>query len=103
MARPRGRDDMGPDQGRDPCPDCHGWGVVPSLNPEHAGARCPWCDGTGRVNREPHPCKLPDGTIDHDWEMRTDWDGDPNVINGTRTWQTPVCRRCGIEQQELGE
>jgi hypothetical protein len=50
-----------------------------------------------------HPCKLPDETYEHDWTHRWDWDGDPNVINGTRTWKTVVCRWCGVEQQELDE
>lgn len=35
---------------------------------------------------------------DHDWEERVDWEGDPNVINGTRTWKVLVCRVCGEEQ-----
>ena len=34
------------------------------------------------------------------WEKRIDWDGDPNVINGTRTWTTLVCLDCGREQWE---
>jgi hypothetical protein len=61
-------------------------------------------DAAARVGKDSaHPCELSDGTLEHDWEMRTDWDGDPGVINGTRTWQTPVCRRCGIERQEIEE
>lgn len=50
-----------------------------------------------------HPCALEDGTFEHNWTMRTDWDGDPGVINGTRTWQTVVCSQCGTEQQEVAD
>lgn len=48
-----------------------------------------------------HPCALENGAYEHDWTTRTDWDGDPGVINGTRTWQTVVCSRCGIELLEI--
>ena len=48
-------------------------------------------------------CKIPEeegGGFDHDWQWRHDWDGDPGVINGTRSWSVRVCRVCGIEDGE---
>jgi hypothetical protein len=35
---------------------------------------------------------------DHDWSLETDWDGDPNVINGTRSWKVFRCHKCGDER-----
>lgn len=40
---------------------------------------------------------------DHDIYMRTDWDGADEVVNGMRSWQTPVCRSCKREGDELYE
>lgn len=48
-------------------------------------------------------CKQNPDAPDHEWEMRTDWMGDPDVINGTVSWQVAVCRWCGIEQQEIDD
>lgn len=39
----------------------------------------------------------------HEIAQRTDWEGDPNVPNGTRSWQTPYCKICGAEGEELDE
>jgi len=41
-----------------------------------------------------------DGTEDedHDWKYKSDWYGDPNVINGTQAFYTKECRYCGKEE-----
>lgn len=36
------------------------------------------------------------GEIDHDWQYLSDWEGDPGVIDGTRTTYCRVCRECGF-------
>lgn len=43
--------------------------------------------------------ELGDDGLDHDWETRTTWDGDPDVPGGTRVWHYRVCRLCGEEEQ----
>ena len=40
---------------------------------------------------------------EHDVGMRRDWMGDPSVINGTVEWETPYCKDCGAEGDELDE
>lgn len=35
----------------------------------------------------------------HDWELKTDWAGDPDVINGTYSWHLFSCRNCGHERE----
>ena len=62
----------------------------------------------GVANRHPNGartgewnCAIPEeegGGFDHDWEYRTDWAGDPGVINGTYNIYTRVCRACGAEE-----
>ncbi len=42
-------------------------------------------------------CDLGDGEFDHDWEIVVDWDGDPEVINGTFDCSFKRCRQCGEE------
>lgn len=39
----------------------------------------------------------------HDWQLETDWDGDPDVINGTRSWNVFRCRKCGNEREATRE
>lgn len=41
-----------------------------------------------------------DGTEkeDHDWEIVSDWYGDPGVINGTCSFNFMRCRQCGKEK-----
>jgi len=41
--------------------------------------------------------------FDHDWQFVRDWEGDPNVINGTRDLLYKVCRSCGTEEDWAGE
>jgi hypothetical protein len=40
-------------------------------------------------------CDLGNGEFDHDWEWRSDWYGDPGVINGTADCSAWHCRVCG--------
>lgn len=42
-----------------------------------------------------------DGTPDedHDWVYKSDWYGDPDVINGTCTIYFKECRVCGKEAE----
>lgn len=42
-----------------------------------------------------------DGTPeeDHDWQIKSDWYGDPGVINGTCTFYVKRCRQCGKEEE----
>ena len=44
-------------------------------------------------------CDLGDGTFDHDWEIISDWYGDPDVINGTADCSFKRCRVCGEEAE----
>ena len=39
----------------------------------------------------------------HKIGTRQDWEGDPNVINGTRSWEEKYCIECGAEGEELDE
>ena len=41
--------------------------------------------------------------LEHEVDTRTDWMGDPNVINGTQSWITYYCKVCGCEGDELDE
>jgi hypothetical protein len=34
----------------------------------------------------------------HDWQTGTDWMGDPDVPNGTVSWEVTRCSKCGEEQ-----
>ena len=46
-------------------------------------------------------CKIPEaegGGFDHDWEYKSDWYGDPGVINGTADIYFRRCRQCGVEE-----
>lgn len=33
----------------------------------------------------------------HVWRWVKDWEGDPDVINGTRDLSHYVCQKCGVE------
>lgn len=39
--------------------------------------------------------------VEHDVARRVDWEGDPGVINGTRSWEVEYCKACGAEGDEL--
>lgn len=41
--------------------------------------------------------------MDHEVDTRTDWMGDPNVINGTVSWVVYFCTVCGAEGDELDD
>jgi len=43
-------------------------------------------------------CDQGDGTFDHNWKYRSDWYGDPEVINGTQTIYFRTCVQCGVEE-----
>lgn len=49
---------------------------------------CGCFDDEARCGSDPAMCA-------HDYECVTDWEGDPDVINGTRTWHYKLCRKCG--------
>lgn len=42
-------------------------------------------------------CDQGDGTFDHDWEIVSDWGGDPEVIGGTFDCSFKRCEQCGEE------
>lgn len=46
-----------------------------------------------------------DGTPeeDHDWKYKSDWEGDPEVINGTQSFYYRVCEQCGKEESVSAE
>lgn len=39
----------------------------------------------------------------HDWRLESDWAGDPEVINGTYSWNVFRCRNCGHEREATYE
>jgi len=45
------------------------------------------------VSEQPDPPECPDD--EHEWEHYEDSDGDPGVINGTRSWCYLECAKCG--------
>lgn len=45
-----------------------------------------------------HPCQLPSGEFEHDFEFVTTWHGDPGVVNGTQTVCCLRCLVCGAEE-----
>lgn len=47
-----------------------------------------------------HHCILEDGTTNHVWQVKKDWYGDMDVINGTETYYYQVCKHCGEEDME---
>ena len=40
---------------------------------------------------------------DHDWEAKSGWIGDANVVNGTQSFPYWVCRKCKTEVMEQPE
>lgn len=42
-------------------------------------------------------CEYEPGYFDHYFEFVRDWEGDPNVINGTQDCSFYRCRVCGFE------
>lgn len=59
---------------------------------------CAALNGVGAndlLEHKSHPCDSGDGEIDHDWEWRSDWYGDPEVIGGTMDCSAWHCRVCG--------
>ena len=52
----------------------------------------------GKMTSESAPA-----TPKHEVAFRRDWMGDPDVINGTVSWDTPYCKVCGAEGEELDE
>lgn len=68
-------------------------------------------DNAGTANRWEDPRDISGGATDcddvplepgeHELGRRVDWEGDPDVINGTRSWETVYCKACGAEGEEL--
>ena len=54
----------------------------------------PWFDGSAFKEER---------NYEHEVDFRTDWTGDPNVINGTQSWVVYYCKVCGAEGDELDE
>ena len=48
-------------------------------------------------------CAIGTPDEDHDWEYKSDWYGDPGVINGTADIYFRRCRVCGKEEQVSAE
>lgn len=36
----------------------------------------------------------------HEWRKLTDWQGDPDIPNGTQTWTFYKCIACDLEQDK---
>ena len=35
----------------------------------------------------------------HAWSQMDDWEGDPELVNGTNHWKVYVCQICGVETE----
>ena len=74
-----------------------------SMAYEAKANQCPGCCATNaNLDLESAQIEMADKSkIDHDLKFIRDWQGDPNVINGTDDCSFYRCRKCGHE--EIGD